>query len=215
MITYFTANYENDICDNLIELWERDCKKEEEKSIKIFHDKEEWYLNNASSGFRNATQTLTKEKKSQDSKNSENDRKGRNRHNQQRNKKNNDSRSRSRSNNQHNSHKLSTNKTIKNDKIEWPTLDEASKGERRKKRPFFHKTGPYKQRHEEQFETVEIKNYGESETNNNEEQNEHTITVLDTQDVSKNQVEENVSNSLRDNFFLHGQGVTKANQRKN
>ena len=25
MITYFTANYENDICDNLIELWERDC----------------------------------------------------------------------------------------------------------------------------------------------------------------------------------------------
>ena len=24
MITYFTANYDNDICDNLIELWERD-----------------------------------------------------------------------------------------------------------------------------------------------------------------------------------------------
>ena len=44
MITYFTANYENDICDNLIELWERDCKKEEEKSIKVFHGKEEWYL---------------------------------------------------------------------------------------------------------------------------------------------------------------------------
>ena len=70
MMTYFTANYENDICDNLIELWERDCKKEKEKSIKIFHDKEERYLSNASSGFRNATQTLRKEKKSQDSKNS-------------------------------------------------------------------------------------------------------------------------------------------------
>ena len=55
MITYFTANYENDICDNLIELWERDCKRDEEKSIKIFHDKEEWYLNNASSGFHIAT----------------------------------------------------------------------------------------------------------------------------------------------------------------
>ena len=27
MITYFTANYEDDICDNIIELWERDCKK--------------------------------------------------------------------------------------------------------------------------------------------------------------------------------------------
>ena len=29
IIAYFTANCENDICDNLIELWERDCKKEE------------------------------------------------------------------------------------------------------------------------------------------------------------------------------------------
>ena len=91
-------------CDNLIELWERDCKKEEEKSIKIFHGKEEWYLNNASSGFRNAAQSLRQEEKCKDSRNSKNDRKGRNRHNQQRKKKNNDSRSRSRSNNQHNSH---------------------------------------------------------------------------------------------------------------
>ena len=41
MITYFTANYENNICDNLIELWERDCKKEEEKLINIFYNKEE------------------------------------------------------------------------------------------------------------------------------------------------------------------------------
>ena len=62
---------------------------------------------------------------------------------------------------------------------------------------------------------VEITNYGESETNNNEKQNEHTIIVPDTQDVPNNHVEENVSNSVRDNFFLHGQGATKANQRKN
>ena len=58
MITYFTANYENPICDKLIELWERDCKKEEEKLMKIFHGKKEWYLNNAYSGFRNAAQSL-------------------------------------------------------------------------------------------------------------------------------------------------------------
>ena len=70
------------------------------KSIKIFHGKEEMYLNNAFSGFRNATQSLKQEKKSQDSRNSKNDRKGRNWHNQQRKKKNNDSRSRSRSSNQ-------------------------------------------------------------------------------------------------------------------
>ena len=42
---------------------------------------------------------------------------------------------------------------------------------------------PYKQRQQERFETVEIKNYDKSETNNNDQQNEHTITVPDTQDA--------------------------------
>ena len=37
MITYFTANYENDVGDNLIELLEKDFKDIEEKSIKIFY----------------------------------------------------------------------------------------------------------------------------------------------------------------------------------
>ena len=60
---------------------------------------------------------------------------------------------------------------------------------------------------------MEIKNYDESETNNNDQQNEHNIIVPDTQDVP-NQVEENVNNSVRDSFFLHGQAATKANQRR-
>ena len=94
------------------------------------------------------------------------------------------------------------------------TPAEASKVERRKKRSFFGKIRPNKQRQEERFETVEIKSYDESETNNNDQQNEHTIIVPDTQDIP-NQVEENVSNSVRDISFLHGQGTTKANQRKN
>ena len=55
---------------------------------------------------------------------------------------------------------------------------------------------------------VKIKNYEESETNN-DQQNEHTIIVPDMQDVP-NQVEENESNSVRD-----GQGAMKANQKKN
>ena len=76
------------LCDNLIELLERDCKKEE-NSIKIFHAK--WYLNNYSSGFLNAAQSLQREMKSQASRNSENDSKGRNQYNQYRKKKNNDS----------------------------------------------------------------------------------------------------------------------------
>ena len=80
------------------------------------------------------------------------------------------------------------------------TPAEASKVERRKKRSFFGKIRPNKQRQEERFETVEIKSYDESETNNNDQQNEHTIIVPDTQDVP-NQIEENGSNSLRDNFF--------------
>ena len=119
MVTYFTANYEKNICDNLIKFWERDCKKLKEKSIKIFHGKDECYLNNASLGFHNAAQSLRKEKKSQDSRNSENDWKGKNRYNQQRKKENNDGRSRSRSNNQHNSHKPSTNKPIKNERVAY------------------------------------------------------------------------------------------------
>ena len=72
--------------------------------------------------------------------------------------------------------------------------------ESRKKRSFFSKIRPYKQRQEEKFETVEIKNYDESETNNNGQQNEHTIIVPDTQDVL-NQIEENVSNAVRYIFF--------------
>ena len=62
--------------------------------------------------------------------------------------------------------------------------------------------------------SLEIKNFDESGTNNNDQQNEHTITVPDTQDVP-NQVEENLNNSVRDHFFLHGQVAMKANQRKN
>ena len=78
----------------------------------------------------------------------------------------------------------------------------------------FGKIRPYKQRQEGRFETVEFKNYEESETNNNDQQNEHTIIVPDTQDVPT-QIKENGSNFLRDNFFLQGQGATKAKQRKN
>ena len=58
MIRYFTANYENDIYYNLIDLREKDSKKEEEKSVAIFYEKEEWYLINTSSSFRNAAQCL-------------------------------------------------------------------------------------------------------------------------------------------------------------
>ena len=48
---------------------------------------------------------------------------------------------------------------------------------------------------------MEIESYDESKTNNNDQQNEHKIIVPDKQDVP-NQIKENASNSVRDNFFL-------------
>ena len=38
------------------------ARKKKKKWIKIFPGKEEWYLNNASSGFHNAAQSLRQEK---------------------------------------------------------------------------------------------------------------------------------------------------------
>ena len=127
----------------------------------FFHRKEEWYLNNAFSVFCNTAQSLGKEKKSQDSINSENDWKGTNQQNQQRKKKNDNTCSCSKSNNQHNPHKPLTNKPIKNDR----------------KESFFHRIRPYKQRQQEgRLETVEIQYCDESETNN-DQQNKYIIIV--------------------------------------
>ena len=69
------------------------------------------------------------------------------------------------------------------------------------RRPFFGKIRPYKERQEERLETAKIENYDESETNNNDQQNEHAIIVPDTRDIP-NQMEENGSNSVRDTFFF-------------
>lgn len=44
VVTYFTLNYENHICDNSIELWEKDYKKEKQTIKKIYHKTEEWCL---------------------------------------------------------------------------------------------------------------------------------------------------------------------------
>ena len=61
---------------------------------------------------------------------------------------------------------------------------------------------------------MEIQSYYERETNNNDQKNEYIVIVPDTQDIPS-QAEKNVSNSVKDNFFLHDQGATKSNQRRN
>ena len=53
MITKFTTKYSNDICDTLLSQWESDCKREKDKSKAHFERKKDWYLNNATTGFRN------------------------------------------------------------------------------------------------------------------------------------------------------------------
>ena len=55
MTAHFTMNYENDICNPLIELWETGYQKEEQKSYEVFNTKRDWYLNNTTTEFRNET----------------------------------------------------------------------------------------------------------------------------------------------------------------
>ena len=54
MITYLAGHFENnEVCDALIKEREADCTKEEEISIQIFNKKEDFFLNNSSSEYRN------------------------------------------------------------------------------------------------------------------------------------------------------------------
>ena len=48
---------------------EKQLQKKRQKSLKIFHEKEDWYLNNASSDYRNSPQNLKKEREPQNGKN--------------------------------------------------------------------------------------------------------------------------------------------------
>ena len=60
----------------------------------------------------------------------------------------------------------------------------SSESEKEKKVTIFGEIRPYKQRQEERFETVELKNCDKREAKNNDQENEHTIIVPDTQDVA-------------------------------
>ena len=53
MIPKCTAKYSKDICDTLLNLWESGSRKEEDKWKEMFERKKDWYLNNATTKFRN------------------------------------------------------------------------------------------------------------------------------------------------------------------
>ena len=47
---------------------EKQLQKKGQKSLKIFHGKEDWHLNNASSDYRNSPQNLKREREPQNGK---------------------------------------------------------------------------------------------------------------------------------------------------
>ena len=51
----------------------------------------------------------------------------------------------------------------------------SSESGKEKKATIFGEIRPYKQRQEERFETVELKNYGKREAKNNDQQNEQLL----------------------------------------
>ena len=67
-----------------------------------------------------------------------------------------------------------------------------------KEPPIIRNIRPYKQRQEQDRKQEKFKIM--SETNNNDQQIEHITILSNMQDVA-NQVEENVRNSIRDDFF--------------
>ena len=54
MIMYLMRHFKsNEVCNALIKEWETDCTKEEKTAIQIFNKKEDFFVNNSSSEYRN------------------------------------------------------------------------------------------------------------------------------------------------------------------
>ena len=54
MIMYLMRHFKsNEVCNALIKEWETDCTKEEKTAIQIFNKKEDYFVNNSSSEYRN------------------------------------------------------------------------------------------------------------------------------------------------------------------
>ena len=130
--TYLKANYENDICNNLIEVWGIFMKKRKGTSTLLFQLSPMMH------------EAWEKKKKYQDSRNSENNRQGRYQHNQQRKKKIRAGHSNSRSN-------------IKHDKKYWPTLADVLKEKMKKSEQFFRKLGHSKNYKKKDFKRWKLK----------------------------------------------------------
>ena len=71
MKSHFTNEYEIEIANKLIKEWLDECKKEEERSIKIFNESENFFLNTTTSDFRRETQEPTDQKTIQKAQNNE------------------------------------------------------------------------------------------------------------------------------------------------
>ena len=210
MISNFTMNYDNDVCNSLTELWETDCLKEQQKSIDIFDTKREWYLNNTTTEFRNNSEERKPEQKSKQNNNNNNNRRTQNSQRQNRHKNSKD-RSRSKSSSQKGTNNQEAAKQhAKSDKEEeCPTPAESRNqhSNKKNKHKFEKFNRPSKQQKNKTFDVVVVEPTRNEDTE--ERRQSQTVIVPDTQETDGDQQS---NGEDANNFLFHGQGATRTNQ---
>ena len=217
MLTYLTYNFEEDICYSLIDMWEKECRKEEDISINIFEKKQDWYLNNATTEFR---EHVVKDNKD-NVKANERGRNNKNKENPKNKKENIDTakvQSKSRSTSRNKNKQKNENRPNKHAMIatdqerqKWPTPREANQSKKSKSKFPKFKT-PSRQRENQRFDVVEIVGTNNIPSDPSNIPRNETIFVPDTQEGNTQIIDnENIENNENDNFLYHGQGATNSN----
>ena len=198
MITYITSNFSDEVCNALIKEWENDCSKEEEKSVQIFNKKEAFYLDNASSDYRN----------NQERNNRTTDGRHKNppaRKDRQR------SRSRSRKNETHDARKTTTGESKPHEQRHEQHNAETSNQESQPHRPNreSHDHNKNNRRNQHKFETIKITTRGDHRNVSVERASSNNDLIIPETQLSENEEEENLSVSRQaNNFLFHSQGAT-------
>ena len=221
MITHFTTSFDNDKCDCLTEEWENDCRKEEEKSYKIFQSKEKFFLNNTFNDFRKPRYNPNSENKKSNN-NNNNNKNNNNNNNNNRGRRNNkdqypsqqrNTRSRSRSDSKNRNQNRENNpQNQNNQRFNWPTPTEASnRPNPNKSRIRFERISrPNKQRKNEEFEICVIPQNKKTNANTGTITNTNNRNIIIVPDTQQSREENETSGE--NNFLFHGQGATNTNQ---
>ena len=208
MITYLTGHFENnEVCDALIKEWETDCTKEEEISRQIFNKKENFFLNNSSSEYRNKPNRVENTNRKRDDalfeKKKENKTPNRSNHSRSR------SRSESRNSNNRRDKSKSTERIVlpprnnQNRSTRNKTEDNREIYEQKKRNIF-----PKGRTTSEKFETIVIRTNGNNRNVRLAEQEHNEVHIIPETQLSQNDEGEDVQVSTeKNNFLFHGQGT--------